>query len=57
VKVGDLVKFVDFGEWKVGVILQTWRTRKRGVVSMDILTSDRIVPRLPSAVEVISENR
>ncbi len=56
-KVGDLVKFQDAKEWEVGVVVQTWRTRRRGVVSMDILTSDRIVPRLPSAVEVISESR
>jgi len=57
VKVGDLVKFSENGKYRAGIIVMTWRTHRRRIHSVDIMTEDRIVPRLFSAVEVISESR
>jgi len=61
VKIGDLVKFregTELGvEWKVGVVVNTWVVSyKSRVQSVDIMSEDRIIPRLASGVEVISAN-
>ena len=57
-KVGDLVKFSECGEWKAGMVVKTWRTSYTDrIQSIDIMIGDRIIPRLFSAVEVISESR
>ncbi len=56
-KVGDLVKFSENGKWMAGIVVKTWRTHKRRVQSVDIIVGDRIVPRMFSAVEVVSESR
>jgi hypothetical protein len=56
-KIGDLVKFREDEEWKVGIVFKTWRTYKRRIQSVDILTPERIVPRQYRAVEIINEGR
>ena len=59
-KVGDLVKFIDGGALvvKAGVVVKIWTAAyKNKVQSVDILCGDKIIPRLISAVEVISESR
>ena len=59
-KVGDLVKFTDGAASvvKVGVVVNTWTVAyKNRVQSVDILTGDKIIPRLVSAIEVINESR
>jgi len=52
-EVGDLVKFQEDEEWKVGIVFKTWRTHKRRLQSVDILTPERIVPRRVGAVTMI----
>jgi hypothetical protein len=60
VKVGDLVKFTvgAASVVNVGVVVETWTVAyKSRVQSVDILSGDRIIPRLVSAIEVISESK
>jgi len=59
-KIGDLVKFTDGAASvvNVGVIVNTWTVAYRNrVQSVDIFSGDKIIPRLASAIEVISECR
>ena len=56
-KVGDLVKFTvgAASVVNVGVVVNTWTVAyKNRVQSVDILSGDKIIQRLTSAVEVIS---
>ena len=59
-KVGDLVKFTvgAASVVNVGVVVNTWTVAyKNRVQSVDILSGDKIIQRLTSAVEVINESR
>jgi hypothetical protein len=59
-KIGDLVKFTvgAASVVNVGVVVETWTVPyKKRVQLVDILSGDKIIQRLTSAVEVISGSR
>ena len=59
-KIGDLVKFTVGAASIVnaGVVVETWTVPyKKRVQLVDILSGDKIIQRLTSAVEVISGSR
>ena len=55
-RVGDLVKFRENEEWKIGLVVNTWKTHTHRVQSVDIMVKDRIIPRLRCAVRTFSES-